>query len=633
MRVRLISSIFLVFAVMVGLVRADIPKAVSYQGKVTDSGGSPVADGNYTMRFSIYNAPTGGTVQWDSGNQTIAVNGGVFSVVLGESLMPALDILFNEDYWLEVRFDDVTQSPRQQLVATGYAYMASGLVAGTQVYGAVISESYSGLQVINQASTGATYGLNARSLSTAGSGVYGEAMASSGTNHGVYGRSASDTGRGVYGEASHSTGPNYGIYGYSASIIGIGVYGKVGGGAQVNYGVHGTSSSAFGRGVYGSATSTVGESYGVYGSNSSTEGCGVFGKAWTTTGYTKGVYGEASSEDGSGVRGSATSTSGICFGGRFSCVSSNGIGVRGKNIATTGTATGVYGWSKSTNGRGVEGLASATSGISYGVYGVAKSAHGRGVYGFADATSGTNFGVYGESGSTTGRGVYGRSSVSTGTTYGVYGFHFSTAGAAGYFHAENNSSSSIASGVVGRCDVDGTENMDACGVAGHAYHRGVGVGAWSNHGHIFRGYEGHYPTGNLRYYFMGNGWAYADGGWASFLTGKDGDKKFIYAVESPGIWVEDFGTATLTDGRVSVPIAPDFLGAVSTADDYHIFLTPLGPNTDLYVATKESDRFEVRAMGSKIDVSFDYKIVARRAGLRKIRMNEVAQEGDMERID
>ena len=30
---------------------AEIPQMISYQGKVTDSGGTPVADGSYTMRF------------------------------------------------------------------------------------------------------------------------------------------------------------------------------------------------------------------------------------------------------------------------------------------------------------------------------------------------------------------------------------------------------------------------------------------------------------------------------------------------------------------------------------------------------------------------------------------------------
>lgn len=222
--------------------------------------------------------------------------------------------------------------------------------------------------------------------------------------------------------------------------------------------------------------------------------------------------------------------------------------------------------------------------------------------------------------------MYGKATATSGTTYGVYGYHNSTSGAAGHFQADNNSSSSTAAGVYGRADADGTTTLNAYGVAGHAYYRGIGVGAWSQSGEIFRGFDGHYPSGSLRYYFQRNGWAFADGGWSTFVTGKDGSKKFLYATQSPEIWVEDFGTATLSNGRAAVPIAKDFAGAVSTGTDYHIFLTPLGPSDALYVAAKAEDRFEVRSMDEAGAVSFDYRIVARRAGFEEIRMTEVVQE-------
>lgn len=73
---RFLLAVLLLVSLLGGSSRADIPKAISYQGKVTDSGGTPVADGNYTMRFRLYDAATGGMVQWDSGNQTVAVSGG-----------------------------------------------------------------------------------------------------------------------------------------------------------------------------------------------------------------------------------------------------------------------------------------------------------------------------------------------------------------------------------------------------------------------------------------------------------------------------------------------------------------------------------------------------------------------------
>jgi hypothetical protein len=43
---------------------------ISYQGRVTDDIGVPVADGTYDMRFRIYDGETGGTLEWDSGTQS-----------------------------------------------------------------------------------------------------------------------------------------------------------------------------------------------------------------------------------------------------------------------------------------------------------------------------------------------------------------------------------------------------------------------------------------------------------------------------------------------------------------------------------------------------------------------------------
>ena len=84
---------------------AEIPKMISYQGRITDSGGTPVPDGSYDMRFRIFDAATGGTVQWNSGVFSVDISGGVFNVLLGESPQPAVDLDFDENitsrYWLQ----------------------------------------------------------------------------------------------------------------------------------------------------------------------------------------------------------------------------------------------------------------------------------------------------------------------------------------------------------------------------------------------------------------------------------------------------------------------------------------------------------------------------------------------------
>jgi hypothetical protein len=40
-------------------------------------------DGTYTMRFVVYDAAVAGTALWDSGNLSIPVSDGLFSVQLG----------------------------------------------------------------------------------------------------------------------------------------------------------------------------------------------------------------------------------------------------------------------------------------------------------------------------------------------------------------------------------------------------------------------------------------------------------------------------------------------------------------------------------------------------------------------
>jgi len=211
----------------------------------------------------------------------------------------------------------------------------------------------------------------------------------------------------------------------------------------------------------------------------------------------------------------------------------------------------------------------------------------------------------------------------------VYGHHNSADdGAAGYFLADNNDAASEVAGVYGRVDGDGAALLPVYGVAGHAYFDGVGVGAWSYGGRIFEGRDGDYPSGTLRFYMERNGAAYADVGWNTFITAKDGSEKILYGMQSTEIWVEDYGTATLADGLATVRIAADFAGTVNLSDDYHVFLTPLG-DCMLYVAGKTATSFTVRGIdGKACSIAFDYRIVAKQAGMENYRMTEIASPAE-----
>ncbi len=53
------------FVIVLGLmcgtaVQAQIPPTLTYQGVLQDNQGTPVPDGDYTVRFKLYTVPTGG---------------------------------------------------------------------------------------------------------------------------------------------------------------------------------------------------------------------------------------------------------------------------------------------------------------------------------------------------------------------------------------------------------------------------------------------------------------------------------------------------------------------------------------------------------------------------------------------
>jgi hypothetical protein len=402
------------------LANADIPQLINYQGKVTDSGGTPIPDGSYNMRFSIFNVETGGTSLWYSGTVSVQVTGGIFNVLLGDSPQPAINLPFDEDYWLNVWIAGDPQTPRQRLGSMGYAYMASGLVAGTEVSGSVTSAPYAVVKGTNTGTINDVVGLWGESACPGGGGVYGHGTATTGDGYGVFGWSSSSAGRGVYGYASAASGTTYGVYGEAVSPTGYAGYfngdGRVTGDLTVDgimdvgvpLSLSGSVTTAPWTTIKGTNTGTTGDVAGVIGESACPGGGGVYGYGSATTGETYGVFGLSASTDGVGVYGWATATAmaGEPYGGKFVSDSPYGSGVYGYNSSTWWYTEGVWGECASDAGTGVYGEASATSGGNCGVSGGSYSPDGRAVYGWAYSSTGTNYAVYGRTSSATGYGGY-----------------------------------------------------------------------------------------------------------------------------------------------------------------------------------------------------------------------------------
>ena len=59
-----------------------VPTMINYQGRLTNSGGTPVPDGTYSVVFTIYDAASSGTSKWTE-THSITTSSGLFSVRLG----------------------------------------------------------------------------------------------------------------------------------------------------------------------------------------------------------------------------------------------------------------------------------------------------------------------------------------------------------------------------------------------------------------------------------------------------------------------------------------------------------------------------------------------------------------------
>lgn len=127
----LLLVVMLVIGQRAGAFRAEAPQvastaAIPYQGRLADSGGSPL-NGPYALTFKLYSLPSGGSALWTetwSGGNSVQVEDGLFSVMLG-SLTPLSSTLTSthDTLWLGVTVGgDAEMTPRVQLGSAPYAF-------------------------------------------------------------------------------------------------------------------------------------------------------------------------------------------------------------------------------------------------------------------------------------------------------------------------------------------------------------------------------------------------------------------------------------------------------------------------------------------------------------------------------
>jgi len=489
----------------------------------------------------------------------------------------------------------------------GDAYAHVGVVGTSWQYSGVqgISNSSYGVQGTSNSNTAvlgtSNSGTGVSGLSTSSSGVAGYTSGNALNTAGVNGIAGATSGQlhivaGVWGDSYQNVGvegtsnQSDGVYGQST------VYNGVVGVSNAAIGVSGTSTS--GTGASGSSTSGSGMVGYTGGSVFNTGGViGIAGPR-TNFGGISGVWGDAANHVGvlgtsnsyAGVQGTSVSAPGVqgtsTSGSGLTGTSSTGDGILGLSFGNIG----VYGIGGTS---AIFGETNSTSGGDAAVYGLSHN-NALGVFGFSP-----KFGVEGVSGGNSSTGAQSYTFVNgPGAVWGDGGAYAVTGttddGVGGQFF--NNSSSQAALRAVNSSSFGGSHVADFSGTSGGCS-------------------------------FFGDGDVLCTGTISSSNVARAGDRAVkTYSVQSAESWYEDAGSAQLINGVAHVPLDPAFGETVNAAIEYHVFLTPGGESEGLYVTNKTANGFEVHEQhGGHSNIAFDYRIMAKRAGHEKERLEDVTE--------
>jgi len=372
-----LTAIYMIFTV---IAFAEVPNMISYQGRLTDDAGSPVADGDYTIVFNIYNTKIlVGMVLWTD-TMTVTTSEGLFTVLLGEETPLSPDIFNGTTKYLGTTIvGEEEMSPRTPIVSVPYA-----MVAGSAGSGSVDCNSCDAI-FVNQTGpetiTGSAVDTTLTVVNT-GNGI------KCGVNVRVDGSNDAGDIYGIKSSAANNGSGNFPAYG--------GLF-QASGGDAMQYGVYGQ----------GSNNAPVLPAYGVYGHgrNASPDGHaygGYFAANGTDPSNHYGARGYANAKGASlavGLNGEGgNSDEGPAIGGLFvggSAGTGRHFGVKSFGYGNyDSTATGVYGYASNTGvGKAIGGefiTSSSGTGDHYGVRASAISnaaVIARGVYGYASNPS------------------------------------------------------------------------------------------------------------------------------------------------------------------------------------------------------------------------------------------------------
>lgn len=129
----------LLFTVIISInAHAAINPQINFQGKLTNTDGTNVTNGTYSIVFSIYTVSSGGSAVWTETQSSVSVTDGIFRVALGSVTSLPGSVDFNgSSLYLGIKVGaDAEMTPRVQFTASPYAFNSDRL-GGVQSTGFV----------------------------------------------------------------------------------------------------------------------------------------------------------------------------------------------------------------------------------------------------------------------------------------------------------------------------------------------------------------------------------------------------------------------------------------------------------------------------------------------------------------
>lgn len=153
-----------------------VPYKINFQGRVTNTSGTVLPNGIYNMKFRIYTASSGGTLQWNedrlvAATQGVQVTNGLFSVQLGDianTLTPAL--FTTPDLYLEVELPTIATATSSSPSWTEGAMSRSKFGSATYAFNSDTIDGIDGASLA-QLATGNAF-TNTNSITTSNANAF-----------------------------------------------------------------------------------------------------------------------------------------------------------------------------------------------------------------------------------------------------------------------------------------------------------------------------------------------------------------------------------------------------------------------------------------------------------------------------